>query len=263
MSGPRLAPKEGETLDSIGPVRLLQRRDGYRFTLDAVLLAGFALKGSAPRRVVDLGAGCGVVGLLLAKWAPIDEMALIEIQPSLASLARRNAALNGSDGTTVVEADLRRLPESIPEASWDLVVTNPPWYEAGRFRLNPDSEKAIARHEVQCTLADIALSARRLLQHDGRLAAVLPVQRLGHWYAALDSASLHVSRLRFVHPRAGADANVVLAEATPARGLVSVESPLIVHGEDGGWTDEVAGVLGEGSNRAGNPSGNGIRMGSG
>lgn len=224
-----IAPGPDETLDSIGSVRILQRRDGYRFTLDAVLLADFAFAGGAPRRVVDLGAGSGVIGLSIATRTPLDALSLVEIQPGLASLARRNARLNGVDVAQVVEADLRRLPDALACEDRDLVLSNPPWFELGRYRLNPHSEKAIARHEIECTLADVALAARRSMSPDGRVAVVLPVHRLSDAFTAFASAELLPSRIRFVHPHSEEPANTFLLEAVRAKRELVVEPPLIVH----------------------------------
>lgn len=226
-----IAPGPDETLDSVGSVRILQRRDGYRFTLDAVLLADFALAGGAPRRVVDLGAGSGVVGLAVATRTPLDALALVELQPGLASLARRNARLNGVEVAQVVEADLRQLPDDIPSGDWDLVLSNPPWFELGRYRLNPHSEKAIARHEIECTLADVADAACRSMSPDGRVAVVLPAHRLSDAFTAFASAELHPSRIRFVHPHSEEPANTFLLEAVRAKRELVVEPPLVLVAE--------------------------------
>lgn len=226
-----LAPGPDETLDSVGSVRILQRRGGYRFTLDAVLLADFAVAGGAPRRAVDLGAGSGVIGLSVATRTPLDALSLVEIQPGLASLSRRNALLNGIDVAHVIEADLRRLSDDAPSGEWDLVLSNPPWFEVGRYRLNPESEKAIARHELACTIADVAHAARRLMTPDGRVAVVLPVHRLSDAFTALAAAELHPSRMRFVHPRVDEPANTFLLEAVTTKRELVVEPPLVVHPE--------------------------------
>lgn len=228
-SGDRSAPGPGETLDAIagGAVRLLQRRDGYRFNEDAAHLASFVLEGPAPRRVVDLGAGCGVVGLLVVRGAAPEETVLVELQPVLADLARRNVLLNAAGSVRVVEGDLRELRGVLEPDAWDLVVANPPYFAAGTSRMSPNEEKALARHETACTIGELMSAARRLVRADGRVAVVFPSARLADLFAAAADARLHPSRLRFVHPRPGEPAGVALLEATPAKRPLRVEPPLV------------------------------------
>jgi len=248
-----VAPGPDETLDSLGDgeVRLLQHRRGYRFSLDAVLLAHFAAQGlCAPGRrpvrspsIVDLGTGCGVVALLLARRVPAARVAAVEVQPGLADLARRNCPLNGLD-VRVVESDLRDVGSLPDPGTWHLATCNPPYFPRGRVRTGTDPERNAARQEVLCTVADAAAAAARLLRSDGMAAFVYPAERLATLFAALADAGLTPVRMRLVHPRDGAAAMLALVEAAPrSRRPLAVEAPLVVHA-GGGFTPEVAAMLG-------------------
>lgn len=224
-----------ETLDAIGEgrLRLVQRRDGYRFNLDAVLLAAFAVDGREAERpidVVDFGTGCGVVALLVAAWRPRWRVQAVERQASLAGLARRNAELNALP-VEILERDWRELRLESPV---DLVVSNPPWFDVSSGRPPPDEEKAAARHELNGDVDDLARAMKRSVRSNGACCVVFPASRLVRLLAAFEGAGLAATRLRFVHPRVGEEAGSVLLEARPAskRPLV-VEPPLVVHEGDG------------------------------
>ncbi len=241
------APGPDETLDAIGEgeVRLLQRRDGYRFNLDAVLLAEFAMgarAGERPTRVVDLGCGCGVIALLLKSRRPAWEVSALELQPSLASLARRNARLNALE-VRVVEGDLR-APAVELGRDFELVVANPPYFAATAGHPSVDAEKAAARHDLSASPVDLAQAAKRLVKSSGALCVVYPAGRLPRLLEALSAARLVPARWRSVHPRAHAPAGVVLVEARPdARRPLVIEPPLVVHEADGAFGPEVQRML--------------------
>lgn len=237
-----------ETLDSMagGALRLWQRRRGYRFSLDSVLLAHFALaspRALQVRRVLDLGTGCGVVGLLLARLQPEWRVAGVELQPGLAELARRNAALNELP-FEVIECDWRSLAGRVPDAGAELVVTNPPYYLQGAGQLCDEPERAAARAELHGGLPELVRAARRAMHPRGAFCLVLPTARLSDVFAALHAERLGPVRLRFVHPTASQPANHVLVESSASsRAALVVEPPLIVHGEHERYSDEVRRLL--------------------
>lgn len=250
-----LGPGPEETLDAIGgdELRLLQHRRGYRFTLDAILLAGFALQsiGARPaRHLVDLGTGSGVVGLLVTRRGGARRTTLIEVQPALASLARRNAALNDLEAE-VIEADLRQPILSLAHSA-DLVVSNPPYVPVADGKPCSDEERNIARREERCTLEELVAATKRLLRPEGLATVVYPVARLPALLAALTAHRLSPARLRFVHPKPHEPAYAFLLEARPnSRRPLRVEPPLVVHGEDGAWTREVRWLLSKAESAAG------------
>ncbi len=225
------ALREGETLDALGPVRLLQRRDGYRFTVDARLLADFALEGhpDRPADVVDLGTGGGVVALTLKARRPSWRVTGLELQPGLHALAVRNAGLNGLD-VAMIHGDLRS-PVAELDRPLDLVVSNPPYFDAGAGHVSPKDERAVARHDATCSTMDLARAAKRLLKSSGALCVVYPSTRLPGLMSSMHGEGLVPTRMRFVHDVVTSTAGVVLVEARPhARRPLVVEPPVVVRG---------------------------------
>ena len=143
-----------------GRLVVRQHRDGYRFSIDAALLAGFADAG-ADARVVDLGCGCGIIALLMAYRNRSCRVVGVEIQPGMVALARDNVASNRmEDRVTILEEDVRQLQRR-NHGTVDLVVANPPYRPTGSGRVNPDGERACARHEILGTLDDFVAAGRR------------------------------------------------------------------------------------------------------
>jgi len=181
-----------------------QPERGYRFSIDAVLLAGFAApfcRGA----VLDLGTGCGVLLLLLSRLAPRGFSGTgVELQEGLLASARDNFRENGFSGRLVaVPGDVRGDIPGVEPGSFDLVVSNPPYVRAGCGRRNPDPVKEAARHEVTCTLPELFSSASRFLAADGRFAFILPAPRRAEIESCAAKEGLHVECLRMVHPRDG------------------------------------------------------------
>ena len=242
---------EGLTLDELirGRIRVWQPRAGYRVNLDSLLLAWFV--GAPPYgRVADLGAGVGPIGLALAARDPEARVTLVELQPKMASLARRNVADNGlASRASVVEVDLADEAASralLRGASFDRVVSSPPYFPVAAGPTVPDESVAIARHELRLTLPALARAARRLLVPGGRVFIVFPSDRLVSLVTALVAEHFAVSRLRPIQPRPEQPANRVLVEAVKGgRAGLLLESPLVVRSDSGGYSDEARRALGE------------------
>lgn len=235
-----------ETLEPFGQGRLwvFQKKQGYRFSLDAVLLAGLTdLRAGA--RIVDLGAGCGIVALLLACRFPQCGLVGVESQAALAALAERNVRLNGLAGRIDIMAGrMENLSQHFPPESFDVVVSNPPYRPLGSGRLNPVAEKAIARHELHGSLELVAQTATYLLPPGGRLALIYPVWRLVHLCQGLRDRRLEPKILRFIHSRQGEEAKLVWVEARKGgREEVKVLPPLLVYASQGRYTEEMAKIL--------------------
>ncbi len=219
--------------------KIIQNEAEFCFSLDAVLLAHFP-KYKKSFRVLDLGTGTGVMPLLIAD--EVREIQAVEISPVMAELARRNMALNGlAEKIQVQQGDYRRIGELYEAESFDLVLVNPPYRPVNHGQQNALRGVARARHEVTATLADVVRAARYALKFRGRLAMVHLPERLGEILVALHENQLEAKRLCFVQPKADKDPNMVLIEAVvgAAPGGLKVERPLIVHGTDGSYTEEV------------------------
>jgi tRNA1(Val) A37 N6-methylase TrmN6 len=224
-----------------GRLRIRQFRDGYRFSIDAVLLADF-VRPLVGKKVLELGTGCGVVSLLLAHHCPDAAFVGVEIQAALAGLATENAAINGFSGRVEIRReDLRTIRSTAGESLFDLVVVNPPYHRARSGRTNPDRQRALARHELLATLDDVVASAGRMLEKGGRFAMIYPAERLVDLIAAMRAKDIEPKHLRMVHSRLSEKARLVLAEGRKGGrpGLVTAP-PLAVYDTDDAYTAEVA-----------------------
>jgi tRNA1Val (adenine37-N6)-methyltransferase len=236
-------PDAGETLDAFyhGRVRVLQRKKGYRFSVDAPLLADF-IRTREVDEALEIGTGSGIIALLLSV-KPFRRVTALEIQPGLADLARRNVALNGSeDRIEVVEADLRTYE---PRRTFDLVFSNPPYIEKATGFLSASAEKSAAKHELHGTIGEILEKAAAWLAPEGRVCLVYPEKRRKDLLASAARVGLGVRRLRFIHPRAGEPANLFLVELGKGEGSGEPElmPPLILLGPDGKYTEAAQAVF--------------------
>lgn len=212
--------------------RGLAQPAGYRFSKDSLLLAGFPAPGKA-RRVLDLGAGCGVVGFgfLLAHPDCAASLTALDISPEMVAASLENARRLGlADRFSAVAADAANLPD-LPElrpASFDLCLLNPPYRAPGAGRPSPHPARAAAREESTACLADFLSAASRLLNSRGRLALCLPPARLPELLAALTTCGLEPKRLQHVHPTPDAPCRLCLVEAVKGgRPGLTVEAPLV------------------------------------
>lgn len=224
-----------ETLDELfrGELRVLQKRRGYRFSMDAVLLAAFA-RVRPGERVADLGAGCGIVGLILAKRTPLRELVALEVQPELADLAERNVRLNGLEGRVrVVRGDWRRPQGALDPQGFDVVVSNPPYHLPHR-RAGPPSQRLLARHQLLGGLDELARACRWALREGGRAYLIWRAERAVDLLEALRTAGLEPKRLRAVHGRPSREAKLLLLEARRGGGVgMRWEPPLFLQEETG------------------------------
>lgn len=223
---------------------LLQEAGGYRFALDAFLLADF-VPPVPPGLVLDLGTGCGVVALLLARRFPWQRIMALELQTPLVAVARRNVRGNDlAHQVDLVQADARDLPALFPAGVFRMVVCNPPYRAVGSGRLNPNPEKAIARHELRLTLEQLLHACRHALAHRGILVMVYHPSRLAELCARLAQARLCLHRLRLVHSTPRAAASLVLLEARRGgRAPLTVLPPLFIYDADGCYTAEMQGIF--------------------
>ncbi len=228
----KILPRADETMDEFmgGKIRLIQSKWGYRFSVDAVLLSEFVStrKGDV---VVDLGTGCGIILLILLLTRPIRHAVGVEIQADLAEQARRNALLNGyGQRVSVMVGDIRALP--LPSQWADAVVCNPPYRPVASGRINPDRQRAIARHEILLSLEDILKASHRILRPGGRLALIYPSGRLAELLARMRIRGLEPKRIRLIHPDPEAEAKLVLVEASSGgRKGLKVLPPLFDQGD--------------------------------
>lgn len=237
-----------ETHDLLyGALKIIQPEEGagLRVNVDTILLAHFT-RPKRGERILEIGCAHGAVSLILAKRG--HSVAGIDIQPHLIELAKRNAELNGLD-IKFLEADIRCYKELAPAQSFDRIVVNPPYCEAGASRPSPREELAAAEHGACCSLRDIVEASRWLLKNRGKLDIVMRANRIGELFALLDRCKTPPKKLRSVYPKPGECAYAALVEAmrAGAQGLV-IEPPLFIKDTDGNETPELkeAYVIGEG-----------------
>lgn len=235
-------PAEDETLDAFfrGRVRILQKRRGYRFSMDAPLLADFVRVGPDDE-CLEIGAGCGIVSLLLSV-KPFRRITALEIQEDLAGLARRNMALNNQDGRiAVLRQDYRTFE---PERPFDVIFSNPPYMQPNAGLLSPSGERSAARHELHGGIDDIMRRTRDWLAPEGRAYFVFPDRRRADFLGAAARADLALAGLRDVHPRLGRPASVFLAEVGRAgRGPARVHEPLVLYDGAGTYSREAEAIF--------------------
>ncbi|HLL52758.1 MAG TPA: methyltransferase [Myxococcaceae bacterium] len=255
----RLSAGEGETLDAIcgGDVRLLQSATGYRFNLDPILLAHFAARapGAARGPVIELGTGCGVIPLILARKFGRREVTALEVQPGLYALAQRNVHLNRCERwISLVQGDLRKVDRQFQPGAFAHVICNPPYRATDSGRISPEEEKACARHEVLCALDDVLSAAAHLLRERGVFSLIFPTARLVELMQGLREHRLEPKVLRMVHARPDRPAKLLLLQAVKGGGAsLEVLPPLVVHEENRRFSPEVRSMLEDGGEESPGP----------
>jgi tRNA1Val (adenine37-N6)-methyltransferase len=237
-----------ETCDAIlgGIVRIIQPRKGYRFSVDSILLARFVQirKGD---RVLELGAGTGVISIAIAAMYQPREIVAVEIQAELTAMIRRSAELNRIGAIRSVTGDLRTLPSAeVSLESFDVVIANPPYRASNTGRISPNAARRIARSEASATLEDFVSAASRCARRGARAAFVFAADRSAELIAMLREHRLEPKRIRFVHSYNDAPATAVLIEARKDGGVeVAILPPLILFDAPGVYTAEARDILGD------------------
>ncbi len=230
-------------------VTLSQPANGFRFTLDSLILADFC-RIKRGDRILELGAGTGIISLLLARKFPFAKIVADEYEPLAYSLLCSNIELNGlSDRIVPVDRDVQYLSRSIAPAAFDVIVANPPYGITGAGKMSPSPAKQLARHS-HATSFNAWLNRQDLLKNKGRYYIIFPSSRAIDLLAMLREKGLEPKRIRFVHPNETRPASLLLVEAMKAAKTgLEVLPPLYVHSRRGGaYSDEMKGIYGSPSN---------------
>lgn len=230
-----------ERLDDLryGGLYIFQKTNGFCFGTDAVLLSGF-VKTTETARILDMGCGTGVIGLLLSARYPRSVITGLELQRDMADMAARSVRMNGlEDRMRIVEGDLREHRKLFPPCSYDAVVMNPPYTAVDKGPANGSADRSTARHEVTCTAHDMAEAAFYLLKNGGRLSVIYPAERIYELMAACTAARLEPKRIRLIQHSAGRAPKLLLMDAI-RQGKPGADwlPPLILCEEDGTYTEE-------------------------
>jgi len=227
-----------------GKIRIAQDRTGYRFSIDAVLLAYFADPRSGDK-VLDLGTGCGIIPLILAYRQPHIAIYGVEVQTELAELAVCNVRENQlEDRITVFCNDMKLLRPAMTAGPVDLVVCNPPFRRQGSGRINPDTQRAVARHEIKANLGDIIQTSHRMLRTAGRLVLIYTAGRLTDALCRMRTDGIEPKFIRMIHSRQDTAADLILIEGVKGgRPDLKIAPPLIIYDKKTDYTDEVESML--------------------
>lgn len=222
-----------------GALMVRQPKNGYRFSIDAILLAHYAgLR--AKTSVLDLGTGCGIIPLILAHRHPKLRIYGIEIQQSLAEIAEMNVKENHLEDRILIRCtDMKYLRQDMLGESVDVVISNPPYRRVCSGRMNPDSQKAVARHEIKATLSDVTETAKRMLRISGRLIVIYPAERAADLLLQMRASQIEPKYFRAIHSLPNSDAKIVLVEGV--RGAcpgIRIAAPFVIYQNNGSYSPE-------------------------
>lgn len=238
---------EGERLDDLNRkgYKIIQNKDHFCFGMDAVLLSSFT-KVKKDEEVLDLGTGTGVIPILLEAKTKGKRFVGLEIQEYSADMARRSVQINDlEDKIKIVFGDIKEATEIFDSASFNVVTCNPPYMTSNHGIINSSESKAIARHEILCTLDDVVKQASRLLKAKGRFYMVHRPFRLVEIINKLTYYNLEPKRIRMVYPYIDKEPNMVLIECVKGgKSRLKVEPPLIVYKAKNEYSKEIYDIYG-------------------
>jgi tRNA1Val (adenine37-N6)-methyltransferase len=248
MDGEPLAEASDETVDEIlgGRFRIVQKKTGYRFSLDALLLAHFVSLREGDD-LLDLGTGSGIIALILAARYRCGRILGIDIQEPLVRMARRSAAMNGLDRLVEIRQGDVRHPEVLCDPmTFDAAVFNPPYRRLRSGRMNHDPEKTVARHEIMGTAADFLYAAAHALRDGGCVFTIYPATRMVEMLFQMRVCRIEPKRLRIVYSRSDGEGKFALVEGVKGgREALAVLSPLHVYEGKRGYSSEMASIYRE------------------
>lgn len=234
-----------ETIDDLllGGLCVIQKKKGFRFGTDAVLLADFAACAKNSR-IAELGTGCGIISILAAHHYEGIFIDAVELQPAYAEMAERSVMLNGQcDKIKIHSADIKEVGRFLRPGTYDCVVFNPPYKKAGTGRKSAATDIAVARNELSATLEDFIRAAALLLKEDGRICLVHRPGRLGDITLSLSRYGFFLSRLRMVAPESGRPPSLILVEARKSPNAEAVIEPCLeLYDASGRQTDELLAI---------------------
>lgn len=247
VSENKVVLKENERIDDLerNGYHIIQDTNRFCFGMDAVLLSGFArVKEGA--RVLDLGTGTGIIPILLEAKTKAEHLTGLEIQEDSADMARRSVLLNGLEHKIdIVTGDIKEAGNLFDAASFDVITCNPPYMIGQHGITNEGDAKAIARHEILCTLEDVVSQTAKLLRPGGNFFMVHRPFRLAEIMSVLQAYKLEPKRMQLVYPFVDKEPNMVLIEANRGgKPRMTVEKPLIVYKEPGVYMPEIYDIYG-------------------
>ena len=239
--------RDNERLDDlqIKGYKIIQHPDKFCFGMDAVLLSAFATVNEG-EKALDLGTGTGILPILLEAKNAGEHYTGLEIQPESVEMARRSVLYNDlQERIDIIEGDIKEASKIFGKASMEVVTSNPPYMTNHHGLKNPNDAKAIARHELLCSLDDVIRESAAVLKPRGRAYFVHRPSRLVEIFEAMRKYRLEPKRMRLVYPYVDKEPNMVLVEGVRGGGAqLTVEPPLIVYDAPGEYTEEILKIYG-------------------
>ena len=239
--------KEDETLEDLQlkGLSIIQKKDGFRFGVDAVLLANFA-KVKKGDYVIDLCSGTGIIPFILAGKTQGEKIIGVEIQEQMVEMAKRSVEINSLENRVdFIQGDLKDISLLKNLAKADVITVNPPYKLFNSGIVNPEDNMAIARHEILCTLEDVIIAGRTLLKDNKRIFMVHRPDRLADIITLMRKHKIEPKRIQMVHPNTKKPPNIVLVEGQRDGGaFLKWEEPLFVYNDNGGYTEQIDRIYG-------------------
>ncbi len=239
--------KENERIDDLqrNGYKIIQNPQKFCFGMDAVLLSGFA-RAHEGAQVLDLGTGTGIIPILLEAKTKAAHLTGLEIQEESADMARRSVQLNGLEKKVeIVTGDIKEAHKLFALSGFDVITSNPPYMIGNHGLANPEAPKAIARHEILCTLEDVVKNAAVLLKPGGSFFMVHRPFRLAEIITVMTQYKLEPKRMQLVYPYADKEPNMVLIEGCRGgKPRMTVEKPLIIFKALNVYMDEICELYG-------------------
>lgn len=234
---------ENERIDDLEykGLKIIQNKDGFCFGIDSILLSDFAREIKKGSKVIDLGTGTGIIGIMLCAKTELSKMIGVEVQKEVYDMAKRSIKLNNlQDKFEIINDNIKNLENILEIGTFDAVVTNPPYKKVGTGIINENEKKLISRHEITANLEDFIKMSAKLLKDKGNLYMVHRPDRLVDIIELLRKYKLEPKKIRFVQPSIGKEANLLLIKATKnAKPFLKIEKPLYVYKENGEYTEEI------------------------
>lgn len=240
---------ENERIDDLEfkGLKIIQNKDGFCFGIDSILLSDFAKEIKKESKVIDLGTGTGIIGILLCMKTELSKIIGVEIQKEVYDMAKRSIKLNNLENKfEIINENIKNLENIIETGTFDAVVTNPPYKKIGTGLTNENEKKLISRHEITANLEDFIKVSSKMLKDKGTLYMVHRPDRMVDIIELLRKYKLEPKRIKFVYPNANKDANLILLKAVKnANPFLKIEKPLYVYNQNGEYTDEILKIYGK------------------
>lgn len=237
--------KENERIDDLQykELKIIQNTKGFCFGIDSVILSDFAKSIKKESKVVDLGTGTGIIGLLLCKKTELKEIVGIEIQKEVAEMAKRSIELNKlEDKFKILNTDINKIFEDklLEKNKFDVVVMNPPYKEKGTGKINEVDSKIISRHEVKATLSDFIKVASNLLKDKGEIYIVHKPERMPDIIQKMRENKIEPKEIKTVYSNKKTEASLILIKGIKgANKFFKILEPVYIYEENGEYTKEI------------------------